>query len=152
MNELVEYAQLLMNFLQQSGASLNADSQRALGSMLQNILQVIEQQSQVGLQPPTPELDNAPFASAQINAFKYDPKRQELFIKYQDKYPGQNGPVYRYSEVPAFIYNIFARGAVGPLTTGKNAWHAWKQGVTPSLGAAANALIKAGGFAYQRVS
>lgn len=98
-----------------------------------------------------PPLSPAPHASSQIHSFKYDPDNQSLFIKYQDKYPGTNGPVYQYDGVPKFIFDVFRRGAVGPKTTGRNAWHAWKKGVTPSLGAAANALIKAGGYNYQRI-
>lgn len=105
--------------------------------------------------PPTgqvPELDPAPHESSNINAFKYDPETEQLYVKFQGKYPSQNGPVYSYEGVPAYIFNIFARGAVGPKTSGKNDWHEWKKGVTPSHGAAMNALIKAGAFPYQKVS
>lgn len=153
MNELFEYAQSIISFLEQNGATLNVESQRALGELLQNVLQLIQEPQPQGAPPaPTPPLQNAPHASAQVNAFKYDPKSQDLFIKYQDKYPGQNGPVYKYSGIPKFIYDVFSRGAVPPKTSGRNDWHEWKEGITPSLGAAVNALIKAGGFQYQRIS
>ncbi len=101
---------------------------------------------------PIPPLDAAPHESSNINAFKYDPKTGKLFVKFQGKYPQQNGPVYSYEGVPPFIYEVFQRGAVAPKTSGKNAWHTWKEGVTPSHGASMYALIKNGGYAYRRLS
>lgn len=100
---------------------------------------------------PVPELDSAPHESSNINAFRYDPKSGRLFVKFQDKYPSQNGPVYSYEGVPKNIFDVFRRGAVAPKTSGRNAWHRWKKGVTPSHGAAMYALIKQGGYPYQRV-
>lgn len=127
--------------------------------------EIIQEESQItGItegspsQPPTPPtggevppLDRAPHPSSNINAFRYNPENQHLFVKFQGKYPQENGPVYSYSGVPKYIFDIFARGAVGPKTSGKNRWHTWKKGITPSHGAAMAALVKAGGFAYQRL-
>jgi hypothetical protein len=101
---------------------------------------------------PTPQLTPGPFPSSNINSFKYDPKNGRLLVKFQGEYPQQNGPVYSYDKVPPFIFDVFRRGAVAPKTSGKNAWHSWKKGVTPSLGAAMHALVKLGGYSYQRVS
>jgi len=101
---------------------------------------------------PIPELEPAPHESSNINAFRYDPKTEQLYVKFQGKYPQQNGPVYQYKGVPKFIYDVFSRGAVGPKTSGRNAWHRWKEGVTPSHGAAMFALIKQGGYPYQRMT
>lgn len=100
---------------------------------------------------PVPPLQPAPYPSSNINAFKYEPKKGRLFVKFQDKFPQTNGPVYVYEGVPAYIVNVFARGAVAPKTSGKNKWHSWRKGVTPSLGAAMFALIKSGAFPYSRV-
>jgi hypothetical protein len=108
-----------------------------------------------GLPPGNPEippLEPAPHESSNINAFRYEPEDQKLYVKFQDKYPGQNGPVYSYEGVPNYIFNIFQRGAVAPKTSGSNAWHTWRAGTTPSHGAAMAALIKAGGFPYQRLT
>lgn len=99
-----------------------------------------------------PPLEAAPHPSSNINAFRYDPTTQKLFIKFQGKYPQQNGPVYSYEGVPGNLFNLLRRGAVAPRTSGKNAWHTWKEGVTPSHGAAAYALIREGGYPYQRLS
>lgn len=101
---------------------------------------------------PVPPLEPAPHESSNINAFRFDPKSGQLFVKFQDKFPGTNGPVYAYEGVPNYIFDIFRRGAVAPKTSGKNNWHTWKEGVTPSHGAAMYALIKAGNFPYQRLS
>lgn len=98
-----------------------------------------------------PPLEAAPFESSNINGFRYDPESGQLFVKFQGKYPAQNGPVYRYEGVPKYIFDVFNRGAVGPKTSGSNAWHTWRRGVTPSHGAAMAALIKNGGFPYQRI-
>ena len=107
-------------------------------------------------QPPTgepvPPLEPAPHESSNINAFRYDPKSGQLFVKFQDKFPGTDGPIYAYEGVPKNIFEVFARGAVAPKTSGSNAWHTWKEGVTPSHGAAMYALIRQGGFQYRRVS
>lgn len=101
---------------------------------------------------PIPPLEPAPHESSNINAFRYDPESQKLFVKFQDKYPHQNGPVYSYEGVPKNIYEVFRRGAVAPRTSGSNAWHTWKEGVTPSHGASMYALIREGGYPYQRLS
>lgn len=100
---------------------------------------------------PIPPLSPAPFPSSNINAFRYDPKEERLFVKFQDKYPFQNGPVYVYEGVPKYIMEVFVRGAVAPKTSGKNKWHRWQKGITPSHGAAMYALIKSGGFPYTKV-
>ena len=100
---------------------------------------------------PVPPLAPAPHPSSNINAFRYEPKSQKLFVKFQDKYPQQNGPVYAYEGVPQYIAEVFARGAVAPKTSGKNKWHRWQKGVTPSHGAAMYALIKSGAFPYSRI-
>lgn len=102
-------------------------------------------------QGPVPPLMPAPYPSSNINAFRYDPKRERLYVKFQGKHPQENGPVYSYEGIPKDIYEVFRRGAIAPKTSGRNAWHRWKKGVTPSHGAAMFALIKGGGFPYQRV-
>ena len=181
MDDLLAYFQSLLEYAQNNAVNLNEASQKALGELILLFSQTIEEQSnkmaeqgdinaiereqaQVSEQvaqppsgaPPTggniPPLQPAPHESSNINAFRYNPENQQLFVKFQGKYPQQNGPVYRYEGVPDFIFNVFSRGAVGPKTSGSNGWHTWKKGVTPSHGAAMAALIKNGGYQYQRMS
>ncbi len=99
-----------------------------------------------------PSLEPAPHESSNINAFRYQPQTGKLYVKFQGKHPQQNGPVYSYEGVPKNIFEVFRRGAVAPKTSGRNAWHTWKKGVTPSHGAAMYALIREGGYPYQRLS
>lgn len=181
MDDLLAYFQSLLEYAQNNAVNLNEASQKALGELILLFSQTIEEQSnkmaeqgdinaiereqaQVSEQvaqppsgaPPTggniPPLQPAPHESSNIKAFRYNPENQQLFVKFQGKYPQQNGPVYRYEGVPDFIFNVFSRGAVGPKTSGSNGWHTWKKGVTPSHGAAMAALIKNGGYQYQRMS
>lgn len=155
MNELQQVQLLLdqlINALQQTfqaGEEIPDELQGQIAQELEYLFNRINQLSQ-----PTqiPELSNAPFPSSNIHAFKYDPETQKLFIKFQDKYPNTNGPIYQYENIPKFIFDVFSRGAVGPKTSGANRWHRWQKGITPSLGAAAHALIKSGGYQYQRVA
>lgn len=164
MDELQTLEQLLNELLQgiqdviQSGEVLTDDFQLLLAQELEYLTTRIDElksQNPVeGLQPNTqaPELQPGPFPSSNINSFKYDPKNERLFVKFHGKDNADSGPVYGYQGVPEFIFDVFRRGAVAPKTSGKNKYHQWFKGVTPSLGASMNALIKAGGYAYNRIS
>lgn len=120
---------------------------------------IIELQQQIqgqqspaeGLQPQQTQLEPGPFPSSNVNAFKYDPKSKQLLVKFHGKDDSDGGPTYQYDNIPRNIYDVFARGGVGPRTSGQNQYHRWIRGVTPSLGASLNALIKEGGYPYQRV-
>lgn len=156
MNELQELEELLQELLSaiqvvmESGEVLSDEIQGELARTLELLSSRIDELRNPveGLQP---QVEAAPHASSNINAFQYDPKTKQLVVKFQDKYPLQNGPIYSYSNVPANIYDVFRRGAVAPKTSGKNAWHTWKKGVTPSHGASMYALIKQGGYDYRRL-
>lgn len=157
MNELIEYAETIISYLETNGSNLNIESQHALGEFLQNIFQIIEmqaeQQSPVeGLQPQTPQLEPGPFESSNVNSFKYNPINQQLYVKFHGKDNAESGPTYLYEGIPKNIYDVFSRGGVGPKTSGQNQYHRWIKGVTPSLGASLNALIKNGGYGYSRIS
>jgi hypothetical protein len=153
---------LLRDFLQaiqlviESGEQLSDEFQGQIAQTLQLLTDRIERlrtdQGPTGGMPPIEELEPGPFPSSNVNSFKYDPKSQRLLVKFHGKDTADNGPTYGYEGIPEFIFDIFRRGAIGPKTTGRNKYHAWYKGVTPSLGASMNALIKAGGYAYQRLS
>ncbi len=105
-----------------------------------------------GPKEPIGELPSAPYPSSNINSFKYDPETQKLLVKFMGKDTANSGPTYKYEGVPDYIVDIFARGAVGPKSTGRNKYHAWFKGITPSHGAAMAALIKKGPYPYQKVA
>lgn len=157
MNELQEFENLLRGLLQAieqviaSGEILSDEFQGELANTINLLWNRIEALRVTPTPQPTPELPPAEYPSSNIHAFRYDPQSQKLFIQFQDKYPQTNGPVYEYGGVPQYIFEVFRRGAVAPKTSGRNKWHTWKKGVTPSLGASAYALIRLGGFPYQRV-
>jgi hypothetical protein len=146
-----------MSFLEQNGAGLNVESQRALGELLQNVLQVIQQQGDAGEPPITPpgghpqDIQEA-MPSSNIEGFAYDDKTGRLMVRFLGKHPERNGPVYAYQGVPPNIADIFMRGAIPAKTNGKNKWGRWWQGKYPSMGAAMAHVIKAGGYPYQRMA
>lgn len=149
----------IVGLITASGKPMSEEVKQLLGQVMEHVANRIqelraEESPSEEMQPPpiSPQTETANFPSSQIHAFKYDPKNKNLVVKFQDKYPGTNGPVYAYSGVPEYIFDVFRRGAVAPKTSGRNAWHKWKEGVTPSLGASMAALIKNGGFQYQRLS
>lgn len=152
MNELVQYAELLMGFLQERGPSLNVESQRALGEMLQQILQLIQREAE---EPPTtqqqPDLKQAG-PSSNVEGFAYDPENNSLYVRFLGEHPNRNGPVYEYDNVPENIFNLFRTGAVPARTNGKNRWGSWWKGKTPSLGASLFTLIKNQSYPYRRVA
>lgn len=120
---------------------------------IESEIQRLYQELQVGGSPPPEEgIEQGQHPSSNIYGFKYDPEKQKLLIKFQDKYPATNGPVYSYDGVPSQVVELLAMGALPPSTTGGNEWHHWKEGVTPSMGATAIRLITNGQFPYQRIS
>lgn len=100
--------------------------------------------------PPVPELEKS-MPSSNINSFAYNPNSEELFVKFQGDYPFQNGSTYKYGGIPSYVADAFKKGAGTARTDGSNDWGEWWEGKNPSMGAALNQLIKAGGFPYSRI-
>lgn len=156
MDELIDAISAYIEEIAQDIDDISDEEFEQIMSVLQQILQdaVESQQSGQGAQIPvdTDNLQGTPYPSSNINAFKYDPSKKQLVVKFMGKDQANAGPTYSYDNVPEHLVDVFARGAVGPKTTGKNKWHAWFKGRTPSHGAAMAALIKNGGYPYQRVA
>lgn len=151
-NQLKEGVRAVIQMIVERGEPLSDELKGLLAQAVEHVATRIQELRAEGAPQPEIELPPAPYPSSNIHAFQYDPKSKKLIVKFQDEYPKTNGPVYAYDNVPEFIYEIFSRGAVGPKTSGKNRWHRWKKGVTPSLGAAMSALVKKGGFPYRRLT
>jgi len=134
-----------------SGEQIDDDTMSAVAKLIEAITR---RTLQLRLTVPvaTPELDEAPFPSSNVNSFKYDPNKRRLFVKFMGKDSANAGPTYRYEGVPSFIYEVFRRGAVGPKTSGRNKYHEWQKNVMPSLGAAMHWLVKNGGYPATQVS
>ena len=158
MNELIEYAQSIIDYLNQNGASLNIESQRALGEFLQNILQIIEQQNQNAPQiQPAPAAQNPQpiqqaMPSSNVEGFAYDDKTGRLLVRFLGEHPNRNGPVYGYEGVPKEIFDMFQKGAIPARTDGQNKWGKWFRGKVPSIGASLYTLIKNRGYPYRRLT
>jgi len=153
--QVMEHAATRITQLRQEQKAEQPNEAETVDEALEQISETVQGQPETtSTQPPggIPQLDTAPHESSNINAFRYEPESKRLFVKFQGKYPQQNGPVYSYEDVPRNIFEVFRRGAVAPKTSGKNAWHTWKKGVTPSHGAAMYALIREGGYSYQRLT
>lgn len=125
-------------------AALNAlaNNPQALASVLGRL----EQQMPQGDRGSADGIDRAPLDSSNIYGFQYDPKSGGLKVRFQ------SGAVYGYQGVPKQIYQIFANGAVPARTEGQNEHGRWWVGKNPSLGAAFSALIRQGGYPYQRLN
>ena len=159
MNELVEYAQSIITFLQERGGSLNVESQQALAQLLQGILEVIQQNENPveGLPPEPPSTPNQSdiqqsMPSSNVEGFAYDDKSGNLLVRFLGDHPNRNGPVYSYSGVPREIFDMFQQGAVPARTDGKNKWGKWWKGKVPSIGASLYTLIKNRNYPYRRLS
>lgn len=161
MNDIQELESILRDLLAliqqvlESGETIDDEVQGAVAQTLELLMGRIEQLKAEGEQLPStpiPQLDEGPFPSSNVNSFNYDPKSKQLYVKFHGKDSANSGPTYLYQNIPGFIYDVFSRGAIGPKTSGQNRYHRWIKNVTPSLGGTLNALIKAGGFQYQKIA
>lgn len=178
MDELLNYYQMLMEYAEVNASQMSIQSQQALAQLISQFTQIIEMESnepppieeieqeeaeiaeQVSGQPPQqPPRGPAPaigltkaMPSSNIESFSYNPKTENLYVRFLGDYPNRQGPIYQYEGVPIDIYKIFRKGSIPAKTTGENSWGEWYRGKIPSIGAAMAALIKAGGFPYQRLS
>lgn len=83
--------------------------------------------------------------SSNIWGTSYDPGNGKMKVRFQ------NGSEYEYDGVPINIYRAFSSGNASAKTTGQNEYGRWWVSKSPSLGAALNQYIKAGGFTYRRI-
>ncbi len=152
-NALREVVQLITQREGPMPEDLKALLVQAMQHVAQRIRELREEESPVeGLQPSIPQLEPGTYPSSNVNSFGYNPDTEQLAVKFQDKYPGQNGPEYVYEGVKPHIFDVIRRGAVAPKTSGGNQWHKYKKGVTPSLGASLSALVKNGNHSYTKIS
>lgn len=93
-------------------------------------------------------IPNAEFPSSNVAGMKYDPKSGKLLVKFHGK--GKD-PVYQYDSVPPQIFKLLQHGNAFAQTKGKNQWGEWWPMKNPSIGAAVNQYLKAGGYNYTRL-
>jgi len=156
LDELIDAIQEIL----QSGGHLSDEIQGLLAEEIELTLSRISQLRHEAVIGPAPQAapleptNIAPggFPSSNIHGFKYDPKSKQLLVQFHGPYPQAAGPIYRYTGVPQNTFDVVARGQVGPRTSGQNRYHKWQRNIAPSLGASVYALIREGGYPYQRVS
>jgi hypothetical protein len=77
--------------------------------------------------------------SANVWKFKYDDKKMELVIQFQD------GDIYTYTQVNEQLFKDVVGGNAAAITDGENKWGKWFVGKKPSVGASVHKnLVKAG--------
>lgn len=108
----------------------------------------IEQLSRMMPQGEPPIIDgiqHADLNSSNIWGTQYNPKTGKMKVRFQ------GGAEYEYDGVPENIYKAFSKGNASAKTKGRNQYGEWWPNKNPSLGAAMNQYIKAGGFNYRRL-
>lgn len=117
-------------------------------NQLQGVIEQLEQQFPSNLKQQEASGGQL-YPSSNVEAMRYDPQSGNLFVKFH----GENQqPVYQYEGVPPQIFELLRHGNAFAKTKGKNKWGEWWPMKNPSIGAALNQFIKAGGFPYQRVA
>lgn len=113
-------------------------------------LQEVFRQLQSRITLPTGQVADgvpkAPLQSSNVYGFQYDPRTQQLKVRFQE------GGVYEYDDVEPIIFKIFKDGAIPAKTTGQNRFGFWFRHKKPSLGASFYELIRKGGYNYRKVA
>lgn len=112
---------------------------------LQRVISFLNQMMPPGEPLVVDGMPHADLNSSNVWGMQYDAKTRRMKVRFQ------SGAEYIYDEIPQNIYNAFKHGDASAKTTGSNEYGAWWVGKNPSLGAALNQYIKAGGFPYQRI-
>ena len=135
-----------------SGKQISSEVMTAAAAEIRRLTQGIQAiQAGTPQAPPIPPLDKS-MDSSVINAFKFDPKKNKLFVQFKGKYPTANGSIYSYDNVPNEIFDLFRKGAIPAKTKGSNRWGQWWKGKHPSMGSSMNVLLKGMGLPYQKLS
>jgi|SRR3990167_309830 len=114
--------------------------------ILANLIQGLQQTNPIQRLPFTFDgIEQAPLQSSNVWGMKYSPKSGKLMVRFQ------SGSIYQYDGVPAQIFQLFSHGNAFARTKGQNQYGSWWPMKNPSLGAALNQYIKAGGYNYRRV-
>jgi len=114
-------------------------------SLLNSTITQLEQMMPQGQPPVINGIPHADLNSSNIWGTAYDPRTGKMKVRFQ------GGSEYEYDGVPANIYRAFVKGNASARTQGKNKYGQWWVGKNPSMGAAMNQYIKAGGFPYRKI-
>lgn len=104
----------------------------------------LERMMPQGQQPSIHGIQHADLNSSNVWGAAYDPRSGKMKVRFQ------GGSEYEYDGVPENIFKAFIKGNASAKTKGRNQYGEWWVGKNPSLGAALNQYIKAGGFNYRK--
>ncbi len=113
----------------------------ALNATLEQLQHMMPQGAPVSING----IPSADLQSSNVWGARYDPKSGKMRVRFQ------GGSEYEYDGVPPNIFNAFIHGNASARTRGQNQYGRWWPNKNPSLGAALNQYIKAGGFNYRRL-
>jgi hypothetical protein len=117
---------------------------------LAQVIQHLQQNNPINPNPGigSDGIPNTALQSSNVAGMRYDPRSGRLLVKFHGE--GRD-PVYQYDSVPPQIFDILQHGNAFAQTKGKNRWGEWWPMKNPSLGAAVNQYLKAGGYNYRRL-
>jgi hypothetical protein len=113
----------------------------ALNATIEQLTRIMPQ----GNQPVVDGIQHADLNSSNVWGANYDQRSGKMRVRFQ------GGLEYEYDGIPPAIFNAFIHGNASARTDGRNRYGRWWINKNPSLGAALNQYIKAGGFNYRRL-
>ncbi len=105
----------------------------------------LQQMMPEGEQPVVDGIPHADLNSSNVWGANYDRQSGQMKVRFQ------GGSEYEYDGIPENIFRAFIKGNAAAKTKGRNQYGEWWPGKNPSMGAALNQYIKAGGFNYRRI-
>lgn len=113
--------------------------------LLEETIEYLARSMPEGQAPVIGGIQQSDLNSSNIWGTAYDRRTGKMRVRFQ------GGSEYEYDGVPANIYKAFSQGNASAKTQGQNRYGRWWISKSPSLGAAMNQYIKAGGYIYRRL-
>lgn len=96
-------------------------------------------------QPVVDGIPQADLQSSNVWGANYNQQNGRMRVRFH------GGSEYEYDGIPPAIFNAFIHGNANARTDGQNQYGRWWRNKNPSLGAALNQYIKAGGYHYRKI-
>ncbi len=114
-------------------------------TQLNATIEQLQQMMPQGQPPIVDGIQQADLNSSNVWGANYDQKSGKMKVRFQ------GGSEYEYDGIPPNIFNAFIHGNASAKTKGQNQYGRWWPSKNPSLGAALNQYIKAGGYNYRKI-
>ncbi len=139
-----EQPQAFISYLRTFPTPIGRELLNNPGQLNATIVQ-LQQMMPQGQQPVVDGIQHADLNSSNVWGANYDPHSGRMKVRFQ------SGSEYEYDGIPKAIFDAFIHGNASARTKGQNQYGRWWPGKNPSLGAALNQYVKAGGFNYRRI-